>query len=81
MRNGGAVIAVTWLLVGSASATAAPKALTQLTHRSWSAKDGVPPVRALAQTADGYLWLGTLSGLMRFDGVRFVRWQPPASRR
>ena len=33
---------------------------------------------SFAQTADGYLWLGTASGLMRFDGVRNVPWQPPA---
>ena len=31
----------------------------------------------MAQTADGYLWLGTELGLVRFDGVRFVPWQPP----
>src|SRR5262249_52266037 len=28
-------------------------------------------------TTDGYIWLGTSEGLMRFDGVRFVRWEPP----
>jgi len=33
-------------------------------------------VQALAQTADGYLWLGTQSGLFRFDGVRFERFEP-----
>jgi len=35
-------------------------------------------VWAIAQTPDGYLWLGTDFGLVRFDGVRFVPWQPPA---
>jgi ligand-binding sensor domain-containing protein len=29
------------------------------------------------QTADGYLWIGTETGLVRFDGVRFVNWTPP----
>ena len=29
-------------------------------------------VRAIAQTADGYIWLGTEEGLVRFDGVRFT---------
>ena len=49
------------------------KAITQLSHTSWSAGDGIPgPVRALAQTTDGYLWFGTEAGLYRFDGVRFV---------
>jgi len=33
---------------------------------------------AIAQTTDGYLWIGTQAGLMRFDGVVvFVSWQPP----
>jgi signal transduction histidine kinase/ligand-binding sensor domain-containing protein len=46
--------------------------LDQLHHTAWTAKDGAPgAVRALAQTTDGYLWLGTEGGLFRFDGVRF----------
>ena len=44
----------------------------RILHESWTFKDGAPePVVALAQTADGYLWLGSPSGLFRFDGVRF----------
>jgi signal transduction histidine kinase/ligand-binding sensor domain-containing protein len=44
----------------------------QLQHTAWTARDGAPsPVFALAQTTDGFLWLGTSSGLYRFDGVRF----------
>ena len=35
-------------------------------------------IHAIAQTPDGYLWLGTEFGLFRFDGVRAVPWQPPA---
>jgi ligand-binding sensor domain-containing protein len=40
----------------------------------WQTEDGLPgsEVTALAQTRDGYLWIGTSSGLARFDGVRFV---------
>ena len=40
----------------------------------WRTQDGLPEnrIRALAQTPDGYLWVGTSSGLARFDGVRFV---------
>src|SRR5262249_53428891 len=46
--------------------------------KAWTAKDGAPSgIRALAQTVDGYLWLGTRSGLYRFDGVSFVRYEPP----
>jgi signal transduction histidine kinase/ligand-binding sensor domain-containing protein len=49
----------------------------QLAHKTWTAQDGAPTeIRLLAQTGDGYLWLGTVSGLVRFDGVRFVPFQP-----
>ena len=42
--------------------------------RNWTREDGLPgnTVMAVAQTPDGYLWVGTLDGLARFDGVRFV---------
>src|SRR5467141_4159366 len=41
--------------------------------RPWESYDGLPnnTVQGLAQTPDGYLWLGTPSGLVRFDGLRF----------
>jgi signal transduction histidine kinase/ligand-binding sensor domain-containing protein len=49
----------------------------QFTHTSWTVKEGIPgPVRAIAQTSDGYLWLATEAGLYRFDGVHFVAWKP-----
>jgi len=52
------------------------KLISQFTHTSWSAKEGIPgPVRAITQTPDGYLWLGTEAGLYRFDGIRFVSWE------
>jgi signal transduction histidine kinase/ligand-binding sensor domain-containing protein len=35
---------------------------------------------AIAQTTDGYLWIGTQNGLIRFDGVRFVPWVPQKGR-
>ncbi len=39
----------------------------------WQTADGLPgnTVTAIQQTPDGYLWIGTLNGLVRFDGVRF----------
>jgi ligand-binding sensor domain-containing protein/signal transduction histidine kinase len=42
--------------------------------RTWRTQEGLPEnqIRAIAQTPDGYLWIGTSSGLARFDGVRFV---------
>src|SRR5207245_1252809 len=52
------------------------KLISQFTHTSWTAKDGIPgPVRAIAQTPDGYLWLGTEAGLYRFDGLRVVAFE------
>ncbi len=51
--------------------------LTQYTHTAWTASAGLKgSTRSIAQTPDGYLWLGTEFGLVRFDGVRFVPWSP-----
>ncbi len=49
-------------------------ALTQYQQKNWQNTDGLPQntVTALAQTQDGYLWIGTLEGLVRFDGVQFT---------
>lgn len=51
-----------------------PAATPHFIIRSWFAEDGLPQnaVTAVVQTRDGYLWLGTYTGLVRFDGVRFV---------
>src|SRR5690606_4833033 len=51
--------------------------LTGYTITSWTHRDGLPSgtVWALAEDADGYLWLGTDSGLFRFDGSRFTPWR------
>lgn len=47
-------------------------------HRTWQFEDGLPhnTVHAIAQTRDGYLWVGTLEGLARFDGHRFTVFRP-----
>jgi signal transduction histidine kinase/ligand-binding sensor domain-containing protein len=48
------------------------RTIFQFQHDSWTAKDGVPAgIFSIAQTTDGYMWLGTISGLYRFDGVQF----------
>ncbi len=48
------------------------RALTQYQTKHWGPEDGMPcnNVLAITQTADGYLWLGTEEGLVRFDGLR-----------
>jgi hypothetical protein len=52
--------------------------LTQYAHRSWHLGDagllGTP--QGITQTRDGYIWVSTSNGLFRFDGVRFVKWEP-----
>jgi len=57
--------------------------ITQYAHRSWTVRGGFTkgPLLAITQTTDGYLWLGTGSGLVRFDGVRAAPWLPPESAR
>ena len=54
--------------------------VSQYGHTAWTARDGfsVGAIFAMAQTPDGYLWLGTEFGLFRFDGLHAVPWQPPA---
>ncbi len=50
--------------------------LTQYAHTAWRFQEGVfdaSPV-SMAQTTDGFLWIGTLNGLIRFDGVHFESW-------
>src|SRR5437868_7002486 len=65
------------LLVPTADALNPDRDIHQLAHRSWSEKEGYPGrAEALAQTTDGFLWIGTDNGLFRFDGVRFERYVP-----
>jgi PAS domain S-box-containing protein len=53
--------------------------VSQYAHTAWKIRDGFAKgsILSIAQTPDGYLWLGTAFGLYRFDGVRNVLWQPP----
>ena len=46
----------------------------QYTIKQWNVEDGLPQssVKCIAQTHDGYLWIGTWNGLARFDGVRMT---------
>jgi len=69
------------LLVPAFSAFAfdPPLQVAQYAHTSWTVRDGanLGLVFAMAQTSDGYLWLAGSFGLFRFDGLRFMQWQPP----
>jgi signal transduction histidine kinase/ligand-binding sensor domain-containing protein len=54
-------------------------AVSQYAHTAWQVREGFTQgfIRSIAQTPDGYIWLGTGFGLFRFDGVRVEHWQPP----
>ena len=63
-----------WVAMPRASCALDPaKAVTQYIQASWNSEQGLPQnsVHAIAQTADGFLWMGTEEGLARFDGVSF----------
>jgi ligand-binding sensor domain-containing protein len=48
------------------------KAITQYVHDVWQDELPQNTIQAITQTADGYIWLGTYEGLVRFDGIRFI---------
>jgi signal transduction histidine kinase/ligand-binding sensor domain-containing protein len=60
---------------GTASALSPEQKITQYSLTQWGHRDGLPStaIYAIAQTPDGFLWLGTSDGLLRFDGLRFVQ--------
>jgi signal transduction histidine kinase/ligand-binding sensor domain-containing protein len=74
------ILIVAWVAASSAWALDPTKRLSQYAHTSWRSRDGYfggsYPV-SIAQTQDGFIWIGTTSGLIRFDGVRFTPWSSP----
>ena len=60
-------------------ALAQEQRVSQYGHRAWLVRDGFfsGAPDAITQTADGYIWIGTDSGLFRFDGSRFEPWSSP----
>src|SRR5215469_10154339 len=63
--------------IGALSSPAADAPGDYLTD-VWTSENGMPDssVTAIAQTPDGYLWIGTYNGLSRFDGEHFVTFDP-----
>jgi signal transduction histidine kinase/ligand-binding sensor domain-containing protein len=80
--SGRAVIALGFLVASWRCAFALDPSLdiSQYAHTAWKIREGSfkGTIQAIAQTPDGYLWLGTEFGLLRFDGEKNVPWQPPA---
>jgi len=58
---------------GSAFGLDPNRTISEYVHDSWGSEKGFPSssVSTIAQTADGYLWIGTDKGLLRFDGMNF----------
>jgi signal transduction histidine kinase/ligand-binding sensor domain-containing protein len=73
------ILALLGLVFFSALAQADRSALEQqLEHRRWAFNDDSPSqIGALAETRDGYLWLGTHDSLYRFDGFDFTGYRTP----
>ncbi|MBV9264797.1 MAG: hypothetical protein JO061_01375, partial [Acidobacteriaceae bacterium] len=77
MRNRFLLVAALFLELGTSAYALNPSLdISQYGHNSWTISDGFcrGSVHAIAQTQDGYLWLGSEFGLVRFDGVRCVPW-------
>ena len=87
-RNALVTLLLLLLTIGAIICPAAPADASQssgdvqLLHDAWTFKDGAPEnIFALAQTDDGFLWLGTPKGLFRFDGTRFELFHSPLGSR
>src|SRR5262245_24982317 len=76
LRKWWLVLLLVCLLPAPAAALDPEKRISQYAHAAWRTQNGFfkGTPYSLAQTRDGYLWVGTTSGLLRFDGVRFVPW-------
>jgi len=68
-----------WLVVAAPVRALDPdKSFHHYVRNAWSLQQGLPQITVQAITQDrlGYIWVGTQSGLARFDGIRFVTYTP-----
>lgn len=71
------VLLLSFVLGCLACTNVAARISDEVDHRRWTASnEGPSAVGALAQTADGYLWMGTHDSLYRFDGFAFEKFEP-----
>ncbi len=73
----GRILLMAWALAQTRSQACAltkQNDLHHLAHQTWRTENGLPQntVHAILQTRDGYVWLATEGGVVRFDGVRFA---------
>jgi len=75
-------VAVAFFLALPAIALDPRRRPTEYRLTTWTSKDGLPAmfIYSVAQSSDGYLWLGSTDGLARFDGVQFVHWRSNGNR-
>jgi signal transduction histidine kinase/ligand-binding sensor domain-containing protein len=71
-------LAVLTLVVCAADLRASDEPSPSYVMGTWASEKGLPPgdVFAMAQDVEGYLWLGTPTGLLRFDGHHFTEFEP-----
>jgi len=67
------LLVLLWRSVAAQPITSEPEP-QQYVHEQWTVEDGLPvnAINEVIQSHDGYLWLATFDGLVRFDGVRFT---------
>lgn len=73
------VAALIGLTGSSAHALDPARSISQYAHTAWRNREGyfASAPSTITQTKDGYIWVGTIVGLLRFDGVRFTPWTAP----
>lgn len=77
VHTGTSLLLLCLLWCAPAAALDRTRSIGQFEHRAWRSKDGAPSqIHALAQTKDGYLWIGSAQGLFRFDAVTFEEYVP-----
>ena len=74
--------ALSLMLASPAHSLDPRRALTEYRQTIWTIKDGLPStfIYSIAQSSDGYIWLGNADGLARFDGIQFFHWRSRENR-
>jgi len=76
-----ALLLLAGLIAVPSKALDARRTLTQYAHRIWGQEEGLfqPTIYSILQTQNGFLWLGTQDGLIRFDGLQFREFDAPGA--